>query len=103
VRYLLNSPQSSPKLIDDFGIAANDRLSSFALLITDDGHVGLGVAMRPGDEIWILFGGRVLYILRPVEDHYTFIGECYVHGYMRGEGMGFWKEGRLNDDWADLR
>ena len=41
-----------------------------------------------GDLIWAFVGGRVLYVLRPIDrdtNHYTFIGECYVHGLMDGE------------------
>lgn len=73
------------------------------LFVTDDGHVGIGSLMIPGDEVWILFGGRVLYVLRPVGDHYVFVGECYFHGYMHGEGMEKWKEGKLQDEWVELR
>jgi len=41
-----------------------------------------------GDLIWAFVGGRALYVLRPIDrdtNHYTFIGECYVHGLMDGE------------------
>lgn len=44
-------------------------------------------AARKGDQVFVLFGGQVLYVLRPVEGHYQFIGECYVHGLMDGEGL----------------
>jgi len=45
-------------------------------------------AIREGDILCLLFGGRTLYCLRKVEDYYLFIGECYVHALMDGEGMG---------------
>ena len=41
-----------------------------------------------GDLIWALVRGRTLYVLRPIdgnEKRFTFIGECYVHGFMDGE------------------
>jgi len=34
--------------------------------------------MQPGDEVCVLFGGRVPFILRSIEDHYLFIGDSYV-------------------------
>ena len=49
--------------------------------------------LKEGDEIWILNGGRVPLILRPIREvlgkdirpEYTFIGDSYVHGIMDGE------------------
>jgi hypothetical protein len=73
------------------------------MFVTDDGHIGIGSPGQPGDEIWILFGGSVLYIIRRMEDCFTFVGECYVHGYMHGEGMDIWKSGQLKSEWVDLR
>lgn len=40
---------------------------------------------RSGDEVFVLFGGQVLYVLRDVGGTYRFLGECYVHGLMDGE------------------
>jgi hypothetical protein len=57
----------------------------------------------PGDEIWLLFNGRVAYVLRPSKNvlsevevgeemnggmrtgYYRYLGEGYAHGLMRGE------------------
>jgi hypothetical protein len=77
-------------------------LPGYFMFVTDDGHIGIGAQAQPGDEIWLLFGGRVLYILRPRHDHFTFVGECYVHGYMSGEAMEMWEAGKLKSEWADL-
>jgi len=47
--------------------------------LTWDGHIGIGpTVMQPGDEVVVLFRGRMPYILRRRPDHYVFIGECYV-------------------------
>jgi hypothetical protein len=46
------------------------------------------LSAKPGDEIWILFNGRMPYVLRKIEgeEHgYSFVGEAYVHGFMEGE------------------
>jgi hypothetical protein len=41
--------------------------------------------VRPGDQIYLLLGGQVLYVLRPVGDHFRVLGECYIHGHMDGD------------------
>jgi hypothetical protein len=77
---------------------------SYTIFFTEDGHIGCGPSkMLAGDEVWLLFGGRVLYVLRPKDDHQQFIGECYVHGYMHGKAMEMWKAGKLKDEWVDLQ
>ncbi|UPK94386.1 hypothetical protein LCI18_005321 [Fusarium solani-melongenae] len=59
------------------------------VFLTRKGHFGLGpMSVQPGDEVWMLCGGKVLYVLRHHEtlpDTYRFIGEAYVHGFMHGE------------------
>ncbi|KAH7131086.1 heterokaryon incompatibility protein-domain-containing protein [Dactylonectria macrodidyma] len=43
-------------------------------------------AARQGDIICVFNGGRVPYVLRPgKQGYYQLVGECYVHGMMRGE------------------
>jgi hypothetical protein len=76
----------------------------YTIFFTEDGHIGCGPSkMQVGDEVWLLFGGRVLYVLRPEDDHHQFVGECYVHGYMHGKAMEMWKAGKLKDEWVDLQ
>ncbi|KAL0940316.1 het domain-containing protein [Colletotrichum truncatum] len=48
--------------------------------VTRDGRVGLGPKMmQPGDEVVVLFGGRMPFIVRPRADHYLLVGSCYVN------------------------
>ncbi|KAK8058831.1 HET-domain-containing protein [Apiospora phragmitis] len=62
-----------------------------SFFVTDDVHMGLGYDPQPGDEVWILAGGKVPFILRPVTDghsqepRYTLVGDCYVESIMDGE------------------
>lgn len=69
-----------------------------AFFITDCGYIGIGPPnVHIDNEIWVLFGGRVPFVLRPrvkgsstsqrhQEDReYSFIGDAYVHGIMDGE------------------
>ncbi|KAL5391291.1 hypothetical protein DPSP01_001169 [Paraphaeosphaeria sporulosa] len=80
------------------------------LFVTSTGHLGLGPAgMMSGDTVVVLFGGRVLYVLRRVDDVcWRFIGECYVDGFMYGEAMQPRDEatgsrnGRVEHEWFDL-
>jgi hypothetical protein len=42
---------------------------------------------QPNDQIVILTGSRVPFVIRPTNDYYTFIGVCYVHGIMDGKAF----------------
>jgi hypothetical protein len=55
--------------------------------ITKRGIIALGpVHAKATDEIWVINGGHVPFLLRPTgEGTYTFVGECYVQGFMKGE------------------
>jgi hypothetical protein len=58
------------------------------LFRTEKGLIGLGPrTLRPGDLVCIFFGSAVAYVLRPVGEHFLFLGECYVHGIMNGEAL----------------
>src|SRR5882672_9763101 len=71
--------------------------------------------MRPGDEVWMFNGGKVLYVIRPLfemtddlrvsldlsggliqetiyqhgEISYKSVGECFILGLMDGEVLDF--------------
>jgi hypothetical protein len=63
--------------------------------ITKEGYIGIGPSnTRTGDMAWILFGGRLPFILRPIDsmlnarlttDDYTCVGDAHVQGVMFGE------------------
>jgi hypothetical protein len=63
------------------------------LLCSSHGLLGLGPMSTAQDkdckdEIWLLGGARVPFILRQLEDGgYKIIGEAYVHGLMYGEAV----------------
>jgi hypothetical protein len=60
-----------------------------AFFATTRGEFGTATEnVRKGDQVWVLAGGKVPYILRPVSgDEYEFIGEAYVMGIMYGEAV----------------
>lgn len=59
---------------------------------TGKGYYVLGpAALEIGDVICCLFGNKVPFCLRPTAakgvGYHLLVGECYVHGLMRGEAM----------------
>jgi len=65
---------------------------------TQTGYFGLGpLVMQPGDLVCVLFGFYTPFVLRKVDGHYLFMGDCYVPGLMKGEGLRKWKEGGVEE------
>ncbi|KAH7255231.1 heterokaryon incompatibility protein-domain-containing protein [Fusarium redolens] len=59
---------------------------SYRLFDTNSNYFGVGpVDMKIGDRLCVLFGAEVPFLLRPKEDGYLVVGECYVHDLMHGE------------------
>ncbi|KAH0533891.1 hypothetical protein FGG08_007490 [Glutinoglossum americanum] len=74
--------------------------------ITEQGRMGIGPpCMEATDLVYLLFGGRSLYVLRPTTnlDGHLFLGECYVHGLMSGEVMQQYKKGEFSSQYFHLR
>jgi ankyrin repeat protein len=58
------------------------------LFLASNGYIGLVPAdTAVGDEICLLFGGDVPYVLRERDQFHQFIGECYCYGIMNGEAL----------------
>ncbi|CAG9982023.1 unnamed protein product [Clonostachys byssicola] len=59
------------------------------LFTTDRGHLGHAKGtVQKDDEIWVLAGASIPFILRPVDEAtYRLISDAYVHGIMYGEGV----------------
>ncbi|ODH50508.1 hypothetical protein GX48_03326 [Paracoccidioides brasiliensis] len=48
--------------------------------VTEKGYLGIGPRMMsPGDEVCVLFGGRVPFILHRMADYHLFIGDTYIN------------------------
>jgi hypothetical protein len=63
-----------------------------SLYITQAGRMGLcNPKAQPGDEVWVLFGSRVPFVLRREAEGqglggtHQFIGDCFLDGAMDGE------------------
>ncbi|MCJ1230814.1 hypothetical protein MMC12_007488 [Toensbergia leucococca] len=58
------------------------------LILTKRGYLGLAPwGTRIGDSVCVLLGMPTPTILRSEFDHFKLVGECYVHGIMKGEIM----------------
>lgn len=59
-----------------------------SLFKTSSGYLGWG-RVEDGDEVWVLLGGDVPFVLRPVagSTEYRLVGDCYLHGIMDGEAV----------------
>lgn len=59
-----------------------------SFFVTEKGYMGLSPAdTREGDLIYVLAGGQVPFILRPImsKGGYSLVGESYINGIMDGE------------------
>lgn len=64
--------------------------------ITTEESLGLAEEhVRDEDIVCILFGCSIPVILRNVGDHYIYVSDACVVGYMYGKGIEDWKQGRL--------
>jgi hypothetical protein len=63
--------------------------SSRRIFRTRENYLGNGPrSIRPGDQVWILAGTKIPFVLRPQENgKYVLIGGSYTHGIMHGEAF----------------
>jgi hypothetical protein len=74
------------------------------IFVTGNGTIGLGPAsVQKGDIVVEFLGGLTPFVLRPCDNHYLLVGECYVHGQMEGEGIDEWEEGSREAEIFHLR
>jgi hypothetical protein len=54
----------------------------------DNGYIGMVPwLVRRKDVIMLIKGGRVPLALRPRGNNYELLGDCYIHGIMKGEAF----------------
>jgi hypothetical protein len=82
-------------------LSLRDMIVNQAFFITKEGYIGIGPpTVTRGDEIWVLYGGQVPFILKrkaegghatrlgkATNNSFTFVGDAYVHGIMYGEAL----------------
>ncbi|KAK4990470.1 hypothetical protein LTR50_002493 [Elasticomyces elasticus] len=76
---------------DVYGLATGRVYSRRRFFRSRSGMFGLApLSARDVDQIWLIAGAKVTFILRPVQTglggtDFTLVGEAYVHGLMHGE------------------
>ena len=59
------------------------------LVPTKKGYLGLTAEhVERGDQVVVLMGGQIPFILRKVDRNYMLISEAYVHDIMNGQAQG---------------
>jgi len=101
-RIELEVPESLNQRLEQVGCRANDGKgsSNFQCFVSTTGFMGLVYPdAQPGDEIVILFGLEMPFVVRPDAEpgHYQLIGECFVLGLMEGEAMEGLEDSQVED------
>ncbi|RKL12986.1 hypothetical protein BFJ68_g7368 [Fusarium oxysporum] len=74
------------------------------LFTTEDGYIGtMSDDVLPGDVVCVLAGSSELAVLRPEDDHYLFVGCCFMIGLMNGEVSEFLASGRAKIETIEIR
>ena len=61
----------------------------------ENDYMGMGPSeMQTGDIVAVLFGHPVPVILRPNDDNYLFVGECFAYGLMDPEAVEDYEDGK---------
>lgn len=74
----------------EFGSQYSEHMSvERQLVVTQKGLLGCSsLSVQPGDEVWILPGANIPFILRKqITGHFSVINAAYVHGIMCGEAI----------------
>jgi hypothetical protein len=79
-------------------------ISGRRLFTIPSGLLGLGPDdMLASDVVIILFGGKVPYVLRPLDNgQWLFVGICYIYGLMKGEALQGDGSNEDKHEWFDL-
>jgi hypothetical protein len=68
--------------------SCGETVRSRAFFTTDSRHFGFGPkCTAAGDQVFLLIGSDLPFILRPAGEKFELVGACYVHGIMYGEGL----------------
>jgi hypothetical protein len=100
---LRSAPESKARgpVIESF----KSIVPNHAFFVTKKGYIGMGpLDTRPGDQVWVLYGGLVPFVLRGVgadkrngeAREFTLVGDAYVHGVMDGEAV---RDGEAESVW----
>jgi hypothetical protein len=79
-REQLSTTGAPPKHLLTLMMAISANANGRRFLISSDNYIGLApTEAQVGDEIFVLAGSSVPFILRPEDGHHLVVGEAYVH------------------------
>ncbi|KAM0546019.1 hypothetical protein ACHAPJ_011033 [Fusarium lateritium] len=85
-------------------LIASDEQEGRRLFTTENGYIGLVRAnVLPGDVVCVLTGCTLPAILRPENDHYLFVGCCFMIGLMDGEVAELVTSGQAKIQFLEIR
>jgi hypothetical protein len=91
----MSEMQNPEKLVEEAGSFSRDAREfcfSRRRAVTCQGYAAqVPLSTQVGDLIFLPLGSAVPFVLRLSEsgrDDFELIGECYVHGIMKGEAVG---------------
>jgi hypothetical protein len=91
------------KTKDEWSRAANGASTNRIFARTKKGYYVLGPkVMEEGDVVCVLYGGKMPFVLRPWGRYFLLVGECYVHGLMKGEAIDLLERKELAEEVFDL-
>jgi hypothetical protein len=75
-----------------------------SFVITATGCIGITpLGTQEEDTIAVIFGGGVPYVIRKHDESFLFVGESYIYGFMSGEAVQRWREGKLEEEVLEFR
>lgn len=97
-----NTPTNDPQgdIIGLICSAFDSGMRGRSIAITSKGYIGaMPQGVQAGDLVCVLFGCSVPVVLRKRtgDESYSFIGECYLHGFMDAEAIAFQVKGELKE------
>jgi hypothetical protein len=90
---------------EQWKLIANDTRQMGRIFRSPSGYVGLTkgkVDVKPTDQICVLLGANVPFILRNVDGHFVVVSDAYVEGLMYGEAIELWRKGKLDVVTVDI-
>lgn len=88
---------------EEWSRLANGASKNRKFARTKKGYYVLGPAVMEVDDIvCVLFGGKMPFCLRQLEGHYMLVGECSVHGLMKGEAIDMMARNELTEKVFEL-
>ncbi|KAL9628595.1 MAG: hypothetical protein Q9204_005792 [Flavoplaca sp. TL-2023a] len=98
-----NSKHDGPDAVDTYGMLAVRNGDTSKFFATFQGQLGFSSSeVQPNDVIYVLYGGRTPFVLRPskIDNTMQLVGDAHVEGVMYGEALT--ANNKQPDEWVNL-